>query len=405
MKNKKFWSLFVVMLMAFSIMPMAFAQEDETDPVEDMGDVVEDEVVEEVVVDETTEDETSEDTTDETTDETTEDTETTEDDSEETVESDETVDETDETVEDETTEEPEPEVISEEVDEDVVEEEEEVIEEIVEEDIEVGVTPDQPVLWGIERAIERIELALTFNKAKKAQKGLQHARERLLEVQQMIQEKKLKHAEKAQRAHDKILKDVEENIAELGNGDVESEFQEGIDVEKAINRHRTLVQKIGKNRLQLKGLTAEQEERAQALFESLSGAGEKVQIRIEVKKDKTRIKIKAARGMTDEQISVLEEQVRDIVGDSAEIRARIKKIKEKRVKIRAGDDEVEIEIEADDDEAEEDEEEVEAEIKVEDEDENETETEDSEDEEEESIEVEDGISRGSGNGIVSSDEE
>jgi len=40
-------------------------------------------------------------------------------------------------------------------------------------------------LYPIDRALERINLALTFNKARKAEKGLNMARERLLEAKKM----------------------------------------------------------------------------------------------------------------------------------------------------------------------------------------------------------------------------
>src|SRR3989338_5702925 len=90
---------------------------------------------------------------------------------------------------------------------------------------DAGVTPDSP-LWGIERALERIDLALTLNKSKKAKKGLAHARERLAEVQLMIAAKKAQHAEKAQQAHDEDLAGVEEAVDDLesdGNSDVAEE--------------------------------------------------------------------------------------------------------------------------------------------------------------------------------------
>ena len=52
-------------------------------------------------------------------------------------------------------------------------------------DSEAGTTPDSFV-WGIDRAIENLELALTFNIAKKENKRLENAYERLLEVKEML---------------------------------------------------------------------------------------------------------------------------------------------------------------------------------------------------------------------------
>ena len=70
---------------------------------------------------------------------------------------------------------------------------------------EAGITPDQPVLWGIERALENIDEALTLNKAAKAKKGLAHARERLIEVRAMILEKRIEAAAKAEEKHKQKL--------------------------------------------------------------------------------------------------------------------------------------------------------------------------------------------------------
>ena len=48
-----------------------------------------------------------------------------------------------------------------------------------------GVTPDS-TLYGLDRAAERLSLLLTIGKAAKAKKGLEHARERVLEARQLV---------------------------------------------------------------------------------------------------------------------------------------------------------------------------------------------------------------------------
>ena len=58
---------------------------------------------------------------------------------------------------------------------------------------EAGITPDSH-LYGIDKALERISLALTINKEKKAERRLKHAEERLLEVEQMLAEGKTEAA-------------------------------------------------------------------------------------------------------------------------------------------------------------------------------------------------------------------
>jgi len=64
-----------------------------------------------------------------------------------------------------------------------------------------GITPDS-FLWGLDKASERIDLLLTFDKSEKAKKGLAHAHERLSEVKAMIEENKLEAAEKAKESHE-----------------------------------------------------------------------------------------------------------------------------------------------------------------------------------------------------------
>jgi paraquat-inducible protein B len=87
------------------------------------------------------------------------------------------------------------------------------VSETTEED--AGITPDSPILYGLERAMERISYSLTLGKSAKAKKGLAHALERLAEVQVMIAEKKLDAAEKASKAHGQELEQVQEDIAEM----------------------------------------------------------------------------------------------------------------------------------------------------------------------------------------------
>src|SRR3989338_8422675 len=74
---------------------------------------------------------------------------------------------------------------------------------------EPGVTPDS-FFWGLDNAIDQLTLLLTFDKAEKARKGLEIARERLLEVKQMIEENKAEAAQKAEEAHGKQLLKVKE---------------------------------------------------------------------------------------------------------------------------------------------------------------------------------------------------
>ena len=178
-------------------------------------------------------------------------------------------------------------------------------------EVEAGITPDSP-LWGLDRAIERISLALTLGKAAKAKKGLAYAKERLMEVQTMIADKKLEAAQEAQEMHDDIMEDVNEDVGELSDVG---------ELEQAINEHRTLVQNIGNIKLKTKGLTAEQQSQLGAMIASMESATVKAQISIKTKKNETKMKIKAVKGLSDEERSALEA----VAGEDAQIKITGKK--------------------------------------------------------------------------------
>lgn len=105
---------------------------------------------------------------------------------------------------------------------------------------EVPVTPDMPLRWGLKTWTEKLDLLLTFNKAKKAEKKLAHARERLQEMKQMAIKKNLKALAKAQRAHANLVAELAEGEEALANEDltaaekVESELQKHIQVLESV---------------------------------------------------------------------------------------------------------------------------------------------------------------------------
>ena len=72
---------------------------------------------------------------------------------------------------------------------------------------DAGVTPDS-ALYGLDKAFERIGLALTFDKAKKAEKRLQIASERLAELKSMTDKGKLKYSDELAKEYDNNLKEA-----------------------------------------------------------------------------------------------------------------------------------------------------------------------------------------------------
>ncbi len=98
---------------------------------------------------------------------------------------------------------------------------------VAQEEVDPGVTPDS-LFYGLDKAMDRISLALTFNKAAKAEKGLKIAEERLMEAKQMFEENKGDKAEKAQEQHERTLQIVEKAAAQVQNQEESEEIQNKI---------------------------------------------------------------------------------------------------------------------------------------------------------------------------------
>ena len=183
-------------------------------------------------------------------------------------------------------------------------------------------TPDKPIRWGLKRALERIDLALTFNKAEKAKKGLKHARERLLEVEAMVAEKKLDAAEKARDAHDRTMLRVKERIKEF-EAEPDKELEDELELESELEEHENNAELL-KLKIRIKGeLTEGQQARLDALLESFRERSGEIRVELKAKKERTKIKIKARTEKTDEEIEELIEKIEE--------RLKIREKREQRI--------------------------------------------------------------------------
>ena len=82
-------------------------------------------------------------------------------------------------------------------------------------EMDAGITPDQGFLWGIDIAIERIRMALTFRYENKVNLGLQIANERLAEIKAMAEQNKIQFMNKAEIERRNMINEVERNSAGL----------------------------------------------------------------------------------------------------------------------------------------------------------------------------------------------
>lgn len=104
-----------------------------------------------------------------------------------------------------------------------------------------GISADSP-LSGIDRALDRVRLAMAFNKERKAKVALDISEERLAELQALKDEKKAAKLEKAQKHHEKALARVEQALENIAvNGDEkksEEALKKVIALQNKVEAHR-----------------------------------------------------------------------------------------------------------------------------------------------------------------------
>jgi hypothetical protein len=178
-------------------------------------------------------------------------------------------------------------------------------EEIAEEENELtdedaGITPDSP-LWGVERAFERINLALTFDKAAKARKRLVIARERLAETSAMVKAKKLDHAARAQERHDRVLEEAEKDISEVSD-------EEEIDLGEKIYEHKSRVKRLSQAIRKQEHLSEAEQERAELIISKIEEKSSTISERLDLKAEKILERIRNSN-RTAEEIEQLEKRI------------------------------------------------------------------------------------------------
>lgn len=198
-----------------------------------------------------------------------------------------------------------------------------------------GITPDN-FLYGLDVFIDNIRLAITAGDIEKAKLSLQIAEERLAEVKVMIEQNKLAEAQTAQAEHDKNLAVTETSVGQIARTNATEEIKEEINVEKALKQHKAKVETVSgelKVKIKVKGeLTAEQQGLIDSILSSMEGKSGEVEIKIDNKKQETKIKIKQQTGKSDEEIEDEVEELEieagvaglevkaEIVGNQAEMK-------------------------------------------------------------------------------------
>lgn len=183
--------------------------------------------------------------------------------------------------------------------------------------ISAGITPDS-FLYFLDVALDNINLLLTFDPAEKAKKGLDIARERLMEVREMVKAGKIDASQIAQREHANVLNIVQSSIREIERDNSTQEIEEEIEIEKELEEHKTEVEEVEaelKIKIKVEGkITPEQQALLESILENLKEKITEVEIEIENEKNETKIKIKQETDKTDKEIEIEIEKLEERKG-------------------------------------------------------------------------------------------
>lgn len=166
-----------------------------------------------------------------------------------------------------------------------------------------GVTPDS-FLHGLDVALDNIALALTFDSGAKAKKGLEIARERLLEVKAMAEQKKAEHAERAQKLHDEFVERAEKDFEGL-KVEKPEEIDDALEIENEFEKHKERMEKVTNNlriKIEIRGeLNEGQKELIKELLEKMEDKAGEVSIKIDNRREVVKTELKE-RGLSEEEI-------------------------------------------------------------------------------------------------------
>ncbi len=175
---------------------------------------------------------------------------------------------------------------------------------------DAGITPDSPV-WGLERAMENINLALTFGEEAKARKRLELARERIIEAKVMAERNKVEALQKAKEAHQKHLLELRINLEKLKKDNPRDEMKINAEIEQKLEGQETASAALAaKIELKLRGnLTEAQMQKLTALIESLKNESAKAKLELRSEKAKAKVRLRAKESLTEEQADEIEEEI------------------------------------------------------------------------------------------------
>jgi hypothetical protein len=185
------------------------------------------------------------------------------------------------------------------------------VENALQEPLNPGITPDKRG-YGLKIALEKIRLALIFNKEKRAELELKLAEKRLEEAKLMAKENKLDALQRANKEHKQLLEKARSDLKEVGENEADLEKQSKIELEleNQENKAEDLENII---LLKAQGLTDEQRQKLLDLISSFKN--ETSSLKVKVLEDKQALVTKLReRGVNETKLD--EKAIR--LGEDAE---------------------------------------------------------------------------------------
>ena len=182
-----------------------------------------------------------------------------------------------------------------------------------------GIMPDS-FLYGLQTAIDRINLALTFDHSAKAEKGLKMAQKRLMEVKAMAARGKSDATAKAEREYERALRTAEKAADSIESDGSSSAARNALEKISALqNRTESHYEKVVEIKEEIlerqnNTMSAEQIAHLQDVFDKIEEKAREMETKLDAKKDKVRAKHKALSNLTSEQADDLEEQINEKTG-------------------------------------------------------------------------------------------
>ena len=152
-----------------------------------------------------------------------------------------------------------------------------------------GISPNS-FFWRFDKFFEQVNVLFTVNKVKKAEKRLEIAKERMLEIKTMVAKNKLNAAEKAKAEHEKMLNKVKDAVDKIEKDDSKNIEK----ISKLTDKLDKYVGHLNKNMVELKieeKLSKEQKKILDSLKSGAETSFEKIKSNIKEKKSKMNEKL------------------------------------------------------------------------------------------------------------------